>query len=74
MYNKFKEFGLPLTEEDQQYTEQSLALIAPESPKESEFLKKNYDPYEQDLYNFPDEFKVFGENFEKYEAAKKYFD
>jgi len=24
------------------------------SPKESEFYKKNYDPYEQDLFNFPD--------------------
>lgn len=23
-------------------------------PKESDFWKKNYDPYEQDLFNFPD--------------------
>ena len=29
-------------------------LKDPGSPKESEFWKKNYDPYEQDLFNFPD--------------------
>jgi len=36
--------------------------------------KKNYDPYEQDLYNFPDSFKIYGENYQKYEDAKKFFE
>ena len=26
----------------------------PDAPKESEFTRKHYDPYEQDLYHFPD--------------------
>lgn len=37
-------------------------------------MKKNYDPYEQDLFHFPDAFKVFGQNYEKYDELKKHFD
>jgi len=43
-------------------------------PSEEQHWKKNYDPYEQDLYHFPDSFKMYGENHQKYEDLKKYFD
>jgi len=43
-------------------------------PKESDFWKKNYDPYEQDLFNFPDSFKNYQENYDRYEEVKKFFE
>ena len=50
------------------------------SQSEDKRWKKSYDPYEQDLFNFPDSqfcklgFKIYGENFEYYEQAKARFE
>lgn len=44
------------------------------APLESEFWKKNYDPYEQDLYNFPDSFKQYQQAYKRYDEAKEYFE
>lgn len=43
-------------------------------PLESEFWKKNYDPYEQDLFHFPDSFKAYQQQYKRYDEAKKYFE
>lgn len=32
--------------------------------REDEFWKKNYDPYEQDLYHFPDSINQYGTEIE----------
>lgn len=70
---KMKELGFPVEAEDEDYIEQRVFYKDPELP-EDQYWKKNYDPYEQDVYNFPDSFKVYGENYGKYEELQKYFD
>jgi hypothetical protein len=71
---KLRELGFPITYEDEDFIEQRVFLKDFGSPKESEFHKKFYDPYEQDLFNFPDSFKKYGENYDKYEEVKRFFD
>jgi len=44
------------------------------APLESEFWKKNYDPYEQDLFHFPDSFKAYQQQYKRYDEAKKFFE
>lgn len=70
---KLQELGFPMEAEDENYVEQRVFLKTPVQPEEQHW-KKHYDPYEQDLYNFPDSFKVYGENYQKYEEIKKYFE
>lgn len=36
--------------------------------------ERTWSPYEQDLSRFPEIFKMYGENFERYEEVKKRFD
>lgn len=70
---KAKELGFPVEYEDEDFVEQRVFMREHE-PSEELYWKKNYDPYEQDLYHFPDSFKIYGENYEKYEQLKKYFE
>lgn len=35
---------------------------------------KGWNPYEQDLSLYPEIFKVYGENYNRYENAKNYFE
>lgn len=70
---KLQELGFPMEEPDENYIEQRVLLKQPVKPEE-QYWKKHYDPYEQDLYNFPDSFKIYGENYGKYEEIKKYFE
>lgn len=36
--------------------------------------QKGWNPYEQDLSLYPEIFKVYGENFNRYENAKQHFE
>lgn len=36
--------------------------------------KKGWNPYEQDLSLYPEIYKVYGENFDRFEKAKHYFE
>jgi hypothetical protein len=69
---KMREMGLPVDGEDEENMEQRVFYKEYE-PTESELWKKNYDVYEQDLFNFPDNFKIKGENYEQYEKLRKHF-
>ncbi len=67
-----KEIGLPVDKEDAQYVS---------DPRDREMIineentdERTWSPYEQDLSRFPEIFKMYGENFERYEQAKKRFD
>jgi len=71
--SKAKELGFPMEQQDEDFIEQRVFMREHE-PSEEQHWKKNYDPYEQDLYHFPDSFKIYGENFGKYEELKKYFE
>lgn len=50
---KAKELGFPVEYEDEDFLEQRVFMREHE-PSEEQYWKKNYDPYEQDLYHFPD--------------------
>jgi len=52
-----RELGLPVDNEDEENMEQRVFYKEYE-PTESETWRKNYDIYEQDLFNFPDNFRV----------------
>jgi carbonic anhydrase/acetyltransferase-like protein (isoleucine patch superfamily) len=67
-----KELGFPMEADDEDFMEQRIFMREHE-PSEEQHWKKNYDPYEQDLFHFPDSFKIYGENFDRYEDLKKYF-
>lgn len=73
LLREIRKLGFPMNYEDEDYIEQRVFLKEPNSPKESEYFNKNYDPYEQDLENFPDSFKVYGENYQRYDDLQKYF-
>jgi hypothetical protein len=34
---------------------------------------KTYSPYEQDMTNYPEIYKIYGQNYDRYERAKKKF-
>jgi len=70
---KLQELGMPVEAEDENYIEHRVLYKQPSKPEE-QYWKKHYDPYEQDVYNFPDSFKAYGENYGKYEEIKKYFE
>ncbi|EGR30110.1 transcription factor apfi, putative [Ichthyophthirius multifiliis] len=71
---KLQDLGFPMEFEDEDYMEQRIHMKEKLAPEESEFWKKNYDPYEQDLFHFPDNFKTYQQNYDKYDEIKKYFD
>ena len=51
---KLRELGFPTEYDDEDYIEQRVFLKDQGSISEDQFWKKSYDPYEQDLFNFPD--------------------
>ncbi|KRX07622.1 Trimeric LpxA-like protein [Pseudocohnilembus persalinus] len=71
---KMKELGFPMEFDDEDYIEQRVFLKKANGPKESEFWNKQYDAYEQDLYHFPDSFKQFSENYDRYDEVKRFFE
>jgi len=71
---KMKELGFPMEFDDEDFIEQRIHHKDTGSIHEEQHWKKTYDVYEQDLYNFPDSFKVYGENHNRYEEIKKFFD
>jgi len=70
---KLQELGFPMEAEDEDYIENRVFYKEKEQLEEQHW-KKNYDPYEQDLFNFPDSFKIYGENYQQYEDIKQYFE
>lgn len=54
-----RDLGFPMEGEEDEYIEQRIFMKEKNAPLESEFWKKNYDPYEQDLFHFPDSFKAY---------------
>jgi hypothetical protein len=63
-----------MTYDDEDYIEQRVLLREFKTIKKSELEEKDYDPYEQDLYHFPDSFKIYGDNYERYDELKRYFE
>lgn len=51
---KLRELGFPTSYDDEDYIEQRVFLKDFGSNTEDKMWKKSYDPYEQDLFNFPD--------------------
>jgi hypothetical protein len=41
---------------------------------EAEYHQRGWNPYEQDLTHYPELYKMYGENFERYEKAKRRFE
>jgi carbonic anhydrase/acetyltransferase-like protein (isoleucine patch superfamily) len=70
---KMRELGFPIEEGDDEFLEQRIHHKEP-TDTETEWWNKRYDPYETDLYHYPDSFKIYGENFKRYEEVKKFFD
>ncbi|EAR99480.2 transcription factor apfi protein, putative (macronuclear) [Tetrahymena thermophila SB210] len=71
---KMRDLGFPMEGEEEEYIEQRVFMREQLPPLESEFWKKNYDPYEQDLFHFPDSFKAYQQQYKRYDEAKKYFE
>mmetsp|Transcript_40300 Transcript_40300/g.35804 ORF Transcript_40300/g.35804 Transcript_40300/m.35804 type:complete len:177 (+) Transcript_40300:509-1039(+) len=69
---KLREMGFPVDEEDQDLIEQRIIMREYEQTEEADM--KNYDPYTQDLYHFPDHLKVYQENYSQYDELKQYFE
>jgi len=61
---QIKDLGFPMEYEDDDFIEHRVFLKDQGKLSEDELWKKNYDPYEQDLFSFPDNFKIYGENFD----------
>lgn len=70
---RLQEIGLPIEPEDENYLEQRVLYKQAKHPEE-QYWNKHYDPYEQDLYNFPDNFKIYEENYQQYDDLKRYFE
>lgn len=51
---KLKELGFPTSYDDEDYIEQRVLLKDHGTFNEDQLWKKSYDPYEQDLFHFPD--------------------
>lgn len=78
-----KDMGLPFEDDDMEYMENRVSsqynmdalnpnfyspLTAPDSDE------RTWDPYEQDLSRYPEIFKMYGENYDRYEKVKKKFE
>ena len=76
------EQGIPIITDDFEYAEHrifSQTNLGPEhderhTDQEINLNNKGWNPYEQDLQNYPEVFKMYGENFDRYEKAKKFFE
>lgn len=69
-----KDLGFPIDGEDDDYIEQRVFLKSNGEVSEDQLWRKNYDPFEQDLSNFPDSFKEYKENYERVDEVRKYFE
>ena len=77
---KLADKGYPILEEDMEHLEfrvESNHYFGTEFDnqefEQEEDVDRGWNPYEQDLSNYPEIFKMYGENFERYERAKKKF-
>lgn len=75
--------GLPRDADDLEFVEHRIvSQYAPDITNPNithPFIEEDYDeytwtPYEQDLSSYPEIFKMYGENFEKYQKVKARFD
>ena len=74
--------GVPIVDEDFQYIEHRIFTDYHMGPEmdvrdtDHERIRndKGWNPYEQDLTNYPEIYKMYGENFDRYERAKKHFE
>ena len=68
---KLKEEGLPFDYDDLEYISDPKwrDIKVPENRDE-----RTWNPYEQDLSKFPEIFKMYGENYERYEQVKERFE
>lgn len=42
--------------------------------REKDSMSRGWEPYEQDLTNYPEVFKVYGEDYARYERVKERFE
>ncbi|CAI2373490.1 unnamed protein product [Moneuplotes crassus] len=66
-----KEAGLPIDKDDAQYISDPRVPNISIEPDQGD---RTWSPYEQDLSRFPEIFKMYGENFDRYEQVKKRFE
>jgi len=69
---KLREKGLPFEDDDFEYISDPRVLddFAPNGEDD----ERTWNPYEQDLSKFPEIFKMYGENYKKYEKVKSRFE
>lgn len=80
---RLEEMGIPTGPDDAEYIEHRVSTQYKMDiddydfkfkPLEEETDEATYNPYHQDLSNYPEIFKMYGENYDKYEEVKKRFD
>ena len=67
---RLRDVGLPYDYDDFEYISDPRRPAIELEPGE---FSKNYNPYEQDLSRFPEIFKMYGENYEKYDKVRERF-
>lgn len=79
----YSEQGLPLEKDDMEFIEHRvLSRYSPDISNlkfGSPLIEENQDeqtwtPFEQDLSKYPEIFKMYGENYERYQKVKERFD
>ena len=77
---KLSDKGYPILEEDMEHLEFRIEAnhyfgteFDSQDLEQEDDADRGWNPYEQDLSNYPEIFKMYGENFDRYERAKKKF-
>lgn len=79
----FHEDGLPVDDDDMEYLENRVFsryapdishFNSPDTVTEENQDEQTWNPFEQDLSNYPEIFKMYGENYERYQQVKDQFD
>ena len=80
---KASEHGLPVTHDDMEYIEHRVYhdwvggtefdVKIPHLEPDAITNKKSWNPYEQDMSRYPEIFKKYTDNYDRYEQVKKKF-
>ena len=82
MIDKLGDVGMPVTHDDMEYIEHriyhdyvgSVDFDLKDPNHEPDSFDKQWVPYEQDLTHYPEVFKMYQENYGRYEKVKKRFE
>jgi hypothetical protein len=82
MQDKLIELGMPVTHDDLEYIEQrvyhdyvgAVDYGLKDTNSEEDSFIKGWQPYEQDLSNYPEVLRKYQENYKKYDKIKEKFE